>query len=359
MATKTALRAYDGRGGPKIAQELAKWTQDRPQRTPDKAMLTPREAKPWPIWHGGFEYRWPKQGKPFCFGHLLSGPSEATRSVAKLGIASSSYSTPTPLPFIVRVSGGQRQGAHGLGRGTWNLRERFAKIWDAVSFDLDGAPTKVWLEPANGKQSNRSVFITANRFAPSSFIDTKLALEIDANPHQKGTIGKEKLLTILSSRIGNAMFKDEALEFQFAEFLASACGRLKDAEHDGYTKDVTDGFKQSMLQDVKFLRDSGHSLWRKKSKELCSYLSVQCEVDYVSLNDFWAFPMEARIRSLGVSSNKVWRTPWEQVLYGAQEPLPGFANHVVIEEQILVDCANTRRAIEDVFQGLLHRTYFR
>ena len=27
-------------GGPKIAQELAKWTQDRPQRTQVKAMLT-------------------------------------------------------------------------------------------------------------------------------------------------------------------------------------------------------------------------------------------------------------------------------------------------------------------------------
>ena len=48
MAAKTALRAYDGQGGPKIAQELAKWTQDRPQRTQIKAMLTPKEAKTSP-----------------------------------------------------------------------------------------------------------------------------------------------------------------------------------------------------------------------------------------------------------------------------------------------------------------------
>ena len=45
MAAKTALRAYDGQGGPKIAQELAKWTQDRPQRTQVKAMLTQEKLK--------------------------------------------------------------------------------------------------------------------------------------------------------------------------------------------------------------------------------------------------------------------------------------------------------------------------
>ena len=48
MAAKTVLRAYDSQGGPKIAQELAKWTQDRPQRTQIKAMLTPKELKQAP-----------------------------------------------------------------------------------------------------------------------------------------------------------------------------------------------------------------------------------------------------------------------------------------------------------------------
>ena len=44
MAAKTALRAYDGQSGPKIAQEVAKWTQDSPQRTQIKVMLSPQEA---------------------------------------------------------------------------------------------------------------------------------------------------------------------------------------------------------------------------------------------------------------------------------------------------------------------------
>ena len=70
-------------------------------------------------------------------------------------------------------------------------------------------------------------------------------------------------------------------------------------------------------------------------------------IEYTFLNDHWAYPLEARLRSLAVHRVLVDRLPWEKVLFGAEAPIEGMPQTAMVDQELLVDCKNLRTTMQE------------
>ena len=58
--------------------------------------------------------------------------------------------------------------------------------------------------------------------------------------------------------------------------------------------------------------------------ETVKYLTGEVEVEFTSLDDYWGFTVEGRLRSLAVHLNMLPRLPWETLMFGEDQGNLGF-----------------------------------
>ena len=75
------------------------------------------------------------------------------------------------------------------------------------------------------------------------------------------------------------------------------------------------------------------------------FLGHDTKITYQYLNDHWAFPLESRVRSLAVHLGLVSRMPWEVLVFGEEAPIADMPAAVRIDDDLLVDCKNTRACL--------------
>lgn len=232
--------------------------------------------------------------------------------------------------------------------GEHQLNVKFPDVWSSIDTDVDQFLYTIFIGN-DPKKTDRNTWITNYQHALSLLMDIKLCMQMrDTNPKTTGF--DEKFETLYATRIGQALFKKEGTEYQFDEYLNSAKRRLLDLEIDNkITSAMVDAFRTSMLYNVKQLKEAGHALWVKKTKVSLSFRSESVVMDFQSLNDYWHFPLESRVRSLGIQSNAVRRLPWEVLAYGATGKIPGLPMAVVVEPGSLQATANSRDAVLKVF----------
>ena len=67
--------------------------------------------------------------------------------------------------------------------------------------------------------------------------------------------------------------------------------------------------------------------------------------EYVSLNEFWNFELERRMRTIAVHTVAVSRTPWEMLHFGDVGVHASLLDAVRIDKELLIDCDNSRNVI--------------
>ena len=159
------------------------------------------------------------------------------------------------------------------------------------------------------------------------------------------------------TKVGASIFHKEGLDFQFKDFQDTVVKQLHDAEMEHLTVDVVDGFKQVMRTRTRILIGTGHMPWTKKTTYETTFLTEPEPLEYQSLNDHWNYPFEARLRTLAVSMGKVVRLPWEVVMFGESAPIPGLPMACRIDDELLVDCNNSRKAILKIFEKFPAETF--
>ena len=81
-----------------------------------------------------------------------------------------------------------------------------------------------------------------------------------------------------------------------------------------------------------------------------SFLGTHAALELSSLNDFWNFPLEARIRSIAIHGGKLERLPWEAVAYPSGQGIPNYPDAVQIADELLVDARNSRQQVLNIFK---------
>merc|ERR1712217_609738 len=86
----------------------------------------------------------------------------------------------------------------------------------------------------------------------------------------------------------------------------------------------------------------------KKHVVPVTFLVELTPVNFASLNDYWNWPLEARLRSLAVQLGHVKRLPWEVLVFG-DGPIPGLPLAVRMDPKTVEDDSNSRDAVLEAF----------
>ena len=121
--------------------------------------------------------------------------------------------------------------------------------------------------------------------------------------------------------------------------------QLHATEMEHFTIATVTDFKAYMKVQTKILLDGGHQGWTRKSMFDVNFLCEEGAIEHNSLDDHWIYPLEARLRTLAVHLGLVKRLPWEVVMWGENDIIPGLPLAVKIEDSLLVDAANSRDRI--------------
>ena len=98
------------------------------------------------------------------------------------------------------------------------------------------------------------------------------------------------------------------------------------------------------LQETRHLAEAQGSFGNRQCE--FKFLSAAVSLRADSLNDQWAFKLEARLRSIAVSNGSLQRMPWETLLYGSNEtPLNSYPLTLTVPEARLESAASSRRAM--------------
>ena len=99
-------------------------------------------------------------------------------------------------------------------------------------------------------------------------------------------------------------------------------------------------------------------MWMKKKLVACGFLMQQPMIEFQSMNDYWNFPLEGRLRTLGVQCGALPRLPWEVVCFGVHDPLPGVPLAVRLDASCVQDSKDSRDAVLEAFAKYKTRLTF-
>ena len=135
-------------------------------------------------------------------------------------------------------------------------------------------------------------------------------------------------------------------------FIDGVFGLLQRHQARLYELEVTHQFGAQELEAFKAIMMASadqldEELWKVLDDKpvqipfFCTTIAAQVQ----NPNDEWAFPLEARLKTLGVSSCRLQRTLYEKMLYGDEDPIAGVATQIVVPDELLDDMQNARQYI--------------
>ena len=147
--------------------------------------------------------------------------------------------------------------------GAHKMHTRYPQLRSVARDDSDAFLQRMWAKEST-KDSDRAAFVISHRKALSMFMDTSVALRVLSNGGDKP--GPGALTELFRCRVGQSLFRAEAMDASFLEFQATVAQRLHDAEMEHFAEDVVASFRGAMIQITKQLRASGHKPWEKKNE---------------------------------------------------------------------------------------------
>ena len=155
---------------------------------------------------------------------------------------------------------------------------------------------------------------------------------------------------VKGSLVGSEMYAEERQACELSHFVGEITQRITELELQHFGEEDVLQFKQICSHQAESL---DNDLWDAvDGRELnLNFLSGTVATLTLNPNDEWAFPFQARLKTIAVSRGLVPRFPWETALYGDQGPIPGVPETVQVPESILFDIGNGREFVLGLLDG--------
>jgi hypothetical protein len=170
-----------------------------------------------------------------------------------------------------------------------------------------------------------------------------------------------KLMRVLSTSLGQALFKAQGVQLRWVMFTEEVHKRLADLENLDFVEEEIASFQKVMTREVsQFVGDEEDAKKRTKFTKHEVVTTLFCnpitKKDIVNLNNCWNYPLHCKLVTLAVSNNNVPRLPHEVALFGDRDHLPGVRETVPLPESVLGPLKNVRRACLDLLQPVVKKS---
>ena len=217
----------------------------------------------------------------------------------------------------------------------------YPHYWQILKLVFDKQLCEMWAR-AQSEEVTRAGWMRARRAELQMFIDMSLATKIEDEIEAGGEAdpeGVEKLGKM--SLIGSELFAPEALKLESSQFVSEAVQRLKELEDLGFDEAETEVFKRLMICSAEALDDEIWKQFDNRELKICAYGGV-VKNHTANPNDEWAWRLDARARTLAVSSGRAPRTLYEEWLFGPSAPIPGCPQTIRPPDALIYDMLNGR-----------------
>ena len=149
--------------------------------------------------------------------------------------------------------------------GKHELRRTFKSVWAVIS---DGMDTHMCMHYKSWGMDEAS-FLGAHIDALSAIIPGDALASVMEARYSDGDIplDKEQLKIVLQSKTGSAIFRTEAIETRYTEFLENRDDKLRDLLGNGFEASEVDSFKTLILQETQSLRLFGFKSYETKNAD--------------------------------------------------------------------------------------------
>ena len=197
---------------------------------------------------------------------------------------------------------------------------------------------------------SRAGFLRAWRQPLALFIDMSAATDIEKRIEMKETLDPKVIEDMMKgSLVGSELFAEERQACELSHFVGEITQRITELELQHFGEEDVLQFKQICAHQAESL-DS--DLWDAvDGRELSlNFLSGIVPLT-LNPNDEWAYPFQARLKTIAVSRCLVPRFPWEIALFGEQSPIPGVPETVQVPESLIFDIGNGRVFVLGLLDG--------
>ena len=222
--------------------------------------------------------------------------------------------------------------------GKFGLAEKYEDYWKIVAESMEGTLEEKWLEESC---MGRPAFVTNNAHTLALFMD-KIALESVENAlANKNEPDVSFLRACVRTRLGAALYKDQAMRLQWVVFLENITSGIRDLFHADFQEAEYRAFETKMKREASLVVTSGTRTFDQKEMKLrfLSLESMQCKA--LHINDHWCFPAESEMKGLALRLGKLVYLPHEKLLYG-DSPIEGVAAGIDVPTALIANFQKVR-----------------
>ena len=162
------------------------------------------------------------------------------------------------------------------------------------------------------------------------------------------------LKRVLETRLGATLFKHLAVKHEWNSFLDLAAERLDALEFHDFEQEETASFKLLMTRD-------GNELQKKRSfggmdqkTQEVKFMAGKISTHVSCINDAWALPLAARLKTVACNTGALAMFPWEKALHIQPGNIDGVRSALQIPEEMLAEYVNCREAALSILKGVSH-----
>lgn len=231
--------------------------------------------------------------------------------------------------------------------GRTRADEAFPQHWNVVKDYYDAFLCGSWAVSQCQRQT-RAGFLRARRLELQLLVDMDLCTTVEAML-QSGKYPDANAIAKLGKMalIGAELYAPEALKLESTLFVGEGMDKLRELEMQHFAADELVVFKRLMMASAEALDDE---IWKQFDAATLTLPFLNGEVVGTTSNpnDDWSWRLEARVKTLGVSTLKVVRTTWEEMLFGPTGPIPTLPETITIGDDLCFDFNNGRDYINRV-----------
>ena len=229
----------------------------------------------------------------------------------------------------------------------------FPLVWQETKHFFDGLLVTQW-QKMQSKGTTRSQYLRAWREPLKMFMDMEYACAVIAAEDNSEALDENKVETLVaSSLIGAELFCKESSRCEVKAYVQDVEKRLLELENQDFSQDEVEAFKTLCMAGANQLDDETWTVCVEDKVEV-TMLCARLMLPQVNPNDQWSFRLEAKIRTLAISTNVLKILCWESWVFGDSAPLPSISEHTKIDPALIFDAQNAREFLENKLEGKCH-----
>ena len=238
--------------------------------------------------------------------------------------------------------------------GRLRVHHRYPVFWNLVRADFDAVLHQhVAIKAPSTLLRPQFVYGLKDAFEALFGFEHIVAVE-DAFA-KKAEAPVDHLMKILSSKTGRLLYSAEGATYRYKIFLAGIEERLVQLEEHSYCPEEMESFKNIMALNTKQVME-GMQVFEAKPC-IFAYFNCKMSMQIITIRDEWQYRLTAKMTTLAVSRNLLPRMPWEELLFGKQDPLPGWSECIGVPDLLLSKAYNMRTAVRRQLSGYQWATF--